>query len=211
MKRRESHSGVGEMLPAFPKIEAARSRINRQIIEQLTAQLSPILREIDRHIQFEGRETTIFRYDDTVGHSALDPVSAEVVVHRIPLEKFTNEELFAKLKHIAEQMAKGISANFYAEMERATTEVGNVVDGQGQPLSEELILKAIEKIEHTFEPDGSWNPPTLLVHPDVFNQLMRSANARGSDSSGFDRSLKKILDEKRDDFRRREADRILAG
>jgi len=200
------------MLPAFPKIEAARARTNREIIEHLAAQLSPILRKIDRHIQFEGyRGTTILRYDDTVGHSALNPVSAEILVERVPLLDFTEADLLKKLANIAEQMAQGMSANFYAEMERGTAEVGNVVDARGQPLSEELILRAIEKMEHSFEPDGTWNPPTLLVPPGVLNQLMKNASAHGSESSGFDRSLKRILERKRDDFRRRETDRILAG
>jgi hypothetical protein len=120
------------MLPAFPKIEAARARTNRQIIEHLAAQLSPILRKIDRHTQFEGyRGTTILRYDDTVGHSALNPVSAEILVERVPLLDFTEADLLKKLAHIAEQMAQGMSANFYAEMERGTAEVGNVVDALG--------------------------------------------------------------------------------
>jgi hypothetical protein len=199
------------MLPAFPKIEALRARTNRRMIEHLAAQFSPILREIDRHTQFEGRETTVLRHDDTIGHSALDPVSAEILVERIPLADFTEEELIKKLTRIAERMAQGMSGILYAEMERGTTEVGNVVDAQGQPFSEELILKAIEKMEHSFEPDGTWERPTFVVSPQIFNQIMQDAGNRGSGSAAFERSLKTILQKKRDDFRRREADRILAG
>jgi hypothetical protein len=155
------------MLPAFPKIEALRAGTNRRIIERLAAQRSPVLGQIDRHTQFEGRETTILRHDDTIGHSALDPVSAKVLVERIPLADFTEEELIKKLTRIAEQMAEGMSEILYAEMERGTAEVGNVVDAQGQPFSEELILKAIEKMEHSFAPDGTWEQPTFVVSPDI--------------------------------------------
>jgi hypothetical protein len=199
------------MLPAFPKIEAVRARRNRQMLKDLAAQHAPVLREIDQHIQFEGRGTEILRHDDTVGHSPLHPVSAEVRVDRLRLVDFTEEELSKKLEQVAQQLARGVSEMFYAEMERGTAEVGNVIDAGGQPLSEELILKLIEKMEHTFEPDGSWNPPTLLVSPDVFDKLIQRVGDNGGGSSEFQRSLKQILQKKRDDFRRREADRILAG
>jgi hypothetical protein len=202
---------LNPVLPGFPKIEALRARTNRRVIERLAAQLSPVLGQIDRHTQFEGRETTILRHDDTIGHSALDPVSAEVLFERIPLTDYTEEELVKKLTRFAEQMAQGISGILYAEMEKGTTEVGNVVKAPGQPFSEELILKAIEKMEHSFAPDGTWERPTFVVSPEIFHQIMQSAGNRSSGSPGFERSLKKILQKKRDDFRRREADRILAG
>jgi hypothetical protein len=99
----------------------------------------------------------------------------------------------------------------FAQLETSTAEVGNVVDAGGQPLNEELVLKTLEKLEHSFEPDGTWNPPTILASPETVERLMRSANADGSGSAEFDESLAKILDKKRDDFRRREADRVLAG
>lgn len=199
------------MLPSFPKIEVLRARTNRRIIENLTAQFSPVLGQIDRHTQFEGRETTVLRDDDTVGRSSLDPVSAEVLVERIPLAEFTEQELMKKLTWMAEQIAQGVSGILYAEMERGTTEVGNVVDAQGQPFSEELILKAMEKMDHSFAPDGTWERPTFVVSPEIFNKFMQDTGNRGPGSHAFERSLKNILQKKRDDFRRREADRIVAG
>jgi UTP-glucose-1-phosphate uridylyltransferase len=199
------------MLPSFPKIEALRARTNRRIIENLTAQFSPVMAQIDRHTQFEGRQTTVLRYDETIGRSPLDPVSAEVLVERVPLAEFTEQQLIKKLTRMAEQIAQGVSGMLYAEMERGTTEVGNVVHAQGQPFNEELILKAIEKMEHSFAPDGTWERPMFVVSPDIFNKIVQDTGNRGSGSPAFQRSLKRILQKKRDDFRRREADRILAG
>jgi hypothetical protein len=196
------------MLPGFPKIESARARYNQRIILHLASQFAPAMKEIDQHIQFEGRMTKILRHDSTVGHSALDPVSAKVLVARIALADFTEEMLETKLKEFAEQIAQGQSAILYAEMERATTEVGNIVDSQGSPLSAELMLEAIEKMEHSFEPDGTWHPPTFLVHPEAFQRL-KSSSAGNFDALG--KRLNQILRKKRDDFRSREANRILAG
>jgi hypothetical protein len=126
------------------------------------------------------------------------------------LVDFTEDELRKQLLEFAEQLAKGASVNIYADLEQTTAEVGNVVDAEGQPLSEELILRAFEKMEHTFEPDGMWHPPTILAHPTAIDRLIRNSNSHGS-SKAFNQALTKILDKKRDDFRRREADRVLAG
>lgn len=199
------------MLPAFPKIERLCERTARELIDFLADQRAPMLKSISKRYQFEGDHSTILRYDNSVGETPHHQVTAEVEFPRIPIQQFIEGELPSILNDIAEQMAKGKSEMILGEMEKVTTATGNVVDGKGEPLSEELILKSLEKMEHSFEPDGTWNPPTIVASPEAIQKLMERAKPDGSAPDTFSAALSKILDKKRNDFRLREADRVLAG
>ena len=92
-------------------------------------------------------------------------------------------------------------------MNDVTAKTGNVVHAGGKPFSEDTFLDVIEAMEHSFARDGSWQPPTMIVGPGMAEQIA----AAGEMSAAGNNRLKAILEKKRDDFRRREAARILVG
>lgn len=199
------------MLPSFPKIEKLRRDASLELVRQRAANLTGILQEISSHVQFEGRQTKVFRHDDTASQTPMHTATGEAIFSRMPLAQFTEQALEQELEKVAHQLAKSMSEQLFADIETAIEEVGNVVDARGQPLSEGLVLKMFETIDHEFEPDGTWKPPTLVASPQAFDRLVKNADAHGSSSGEFNESLRKILEKKRDDFLRREDDRILVG
>jgi hypothetical protein len=199
------------MLPAFPKIEKLCHETARQLVDDLAARRAPLLKLIGNHYLHEGSHSAIFRHDESIGESPLHQITGEVEVKPIPIVKFLQIERPRLLIEMAEQFAKGKSKTIYAELDRAIAETGNVIDAKGKPLSEQVILETLQKMDHTFEPDGTWNPPTILASREIIERLHQSESESGADSNEFQVALSKILDKKRDDFRRREADRVLVG
>ncbi len=196
------------MLPSYPKIQKIYLDDALQKIEQRAAELAPIIAMTNKHIQFEGNRTTLFRHDDSVGDTEMKPVTAEVQFERVPLPDIENQRE-KKILEVAEQKAIGVSQIFYDELGKAAEETGNVVDAGGKSFNEEAILKCLEKMDHTFASDGTWNPPTIIAGGAAFEQLLNAPSNATPASKKFNKSLGDILDKKRNDFRDREASRVL--
>ena len=199
------------MLPTIPKIEDFRRKACLELVKKTAEKLTGILALVDTHVQFEGAQSEIIRHDDTVGETPLHAVTGEAVFPRVALVDFTEEKLVQQLVQVAEQLAREMSEHLFSDLDRAISEVGNVIEAGGKPISKGLILQMMETIEHRFEPDGTWMPPTVIASSQAIDRLMESGSADGFGSTEFNESLKAIVDKKRDDFRRREADRVLAG
>jgi hypothetical protein len=195
------------MLPTFPRIIELRREANIAAVKTAVRQMAPQFGMIGHNIQFEGVAHSITRADASVDQTELAPISAEMqVVAGTALKDFTPQVVEAHLLGAARQMAAGMSKHFYEVLDRGTREAGMVVDGKGGPMTEDLILDVIEKMEHTFNEDGCWIPPTIMAGPEVVDALA----AKGMSPEGNAR-LAEILERKRDDFRRRQARRVLAG
>ncbi len=199
------------MLPSYPKIVDLRSKLNAAEVKQWASRLSPILSQIKSHIQFEGGGNIILRHDNTVGDEPLQTASAELKTKIMPLEEFTPEYLAAQLQEAGKQFAKQMSQYFYNTMDKVTAESGNVVDAKGKSFSEDMLLEMLEKMDHSFKADGSWNAPTGFVGSDAFKAIEKLNNKSDEEKRIYNEKLEKLLEKKRDEFNRREADRVLAG
>jgi hypothetical protein len=199
------------MLPTYPAIEEISRQEYRRTIQKMTAEFEPILSSIDSHIQFEGRGNAIIRHDDTVGKTPMHAIAAEVQLQKLKLTEFTEEEFFSFLADIAKQFAKGFGAKIYSEINAAADSVGNVVSAEGKPFSEDLLLKTLEKMEHNFSPDGRWQPPRIMAGSAVVEKIQEMMEANPNGSPDFNTKLGLLLARKKDEYRSREASRILAG
>lgn len=195
------------MLPTFPKIIALRREINEATVKAKVSQMAPQFGMIGHNVQFEGSGHSITRADDTVDHTEMAAVAAEM---RVPigsaLHEFTLQIVDTYLTGAARQMAEGMSRHFYEVMDRGTREAGMVVDAKGAPLTEDLLLEVFEKMEHTFNDDGSWNAPVILAGQDMIDKMVANVGTPQGNAK-----LAELLERKRDDFRRRQAGRVLAG
>jgi hypothetical protein len=195
------------MLPTYPEICAIRADAVSETIHALVGEYVPIFKQIRRATQFEGRSHTMRRHDDDSSETDLSPISARITIPMdMPLSSFTQEALDTALRDVALQMAKGHVEKFVGVMDEATERTGNVVEGGGRPISEELVLATYEKMDHEFDARGNWKAPTLLSGADLSETMDRFMA-----SPTFQARLKSILAKKLDEYRRREADRILAG
>ncbi len=194
------------MLPTYPVIEMFRDENNTATIHAMARQMSPMLGAVQRRVQFEGRGHVIERHDETVSDTDMAAVTAEMTVPAdMALDDLTFDRLNELLAGVAEQMAVGTTRHFIETINAATEAVGNVVDGGGRGLSEDFLIEIYGKVEHTFDADGVWRPPDIFAGSDM------TGWEAIHDSPSFQKRLEELLRQKRDDFRRREAGRVLAG
>lgn len=132
-------------------------------------------------------------------------VGASTTVMRAPLKDFDEKKLIGHLREVAEQMATGTSSMMFSRLAEVTEQTGNVVDGQGGTLTEDLVFDTLSTMEHDFDERGNWRQPTIFAGSaltgieGIVEKVLKS------------KRFKDLLERKRSDHRRREAGRILVG
>lgn len=167
--------------------------------------MSPIVGSVGRHIQFEGSQARLERHDETSDEIKMHEVRASATVPRRPLREFDERALFEHLRDVAEQLARGTSQMMFSTLDEVTEKTGNVVDGHGGPLTEDLLLETFEKMDLDFDERGNWRAPTIFAGSGI------SKEASVIEKTFASKRFKDMLERKRDEHRRREAARILVG
>ncbi len=170
---------------------------------------SGILSEIDVHAIHEGASATFVSSEGEQRQINLNTSEAMTSIRNEEIEQITLEDVMRTIKDLAEQFRKGQTRMLIELMNKTTSEAGNIVDGQGRLLSNELILEAIDKMKHEFDEAG--NPRfSFVVHPDLLPRLAEMEQEYRSNPE-LRKKHEELLARKRDEFRSREMDRNLAG
>lgn len=77
------------------------------------------------------------------------------------------------LVDISESQRKGLARQFFRSITEITDATGNTVDAKGKPLTFDMILDLLEKIEFGFDDDGNPLYPTLILPPKMIEQLKK--------------------------------------
>ncbi|MCC6789066.1 MAG: hypothetical protein IT547_14625 [Hyphomonadaceae bacterium] len=197
------------MLPTFPEIERISRQAAVDTIRAMIAKKSPIIGQIKAHIQHEGAGGAINRADGSVGDFAPRQIAAQTTLATsMSIYDFTTDELLKLLDGIAEQFARGQSEMLFDEMSKVTEETGNVVNAGGKPFDFEIFLEGINKMHHTFDANGQWHAPTVVVSPSAMAAMEKMTP---EEKAAAEARLSAVLEEKKREFLDREASRILAG
>lgn len=197
------------MLPAFPDVERVTGEETMEILRSIALKKS-IISDVEMHIQFEGAHQSIARHDGTEAPVHMRPIEMSDVFPRDqPLTEFNREEVLRRLAKLAEQLAKGQSETALEAMREATEATGNVVDAGGSGFTPELLLRALETMAHSFDDDGTWHPPTIVLAPDMMEKV-RTAFTPETEAA-YKESFEAIVGKKREEYFAREAGRVLAG
>ena len=135
------------------------------------------------------------------------------VEHSVPMSVEEIEEggidlIRAKLAELREAMAQEQHEVLFETITEAVESVGNVVQAGGGPLTAELWLESLEKMELSFDPDGRWRMPTVVVHPKHMDRV-RSEMERLESEPELKERLEALVNQKREEWRDRESDRRL--
>jgi len=75
------------------------------------------------------------------------------------------------LVDISKSQRESLARQFFKNLSEITDATGRSVNAGGQPLTVDLILDLIEKVEFDFDDDGNPQYPTLVLHPDAIKRL----------------------------------------
>jgi len=77
------------------------------------------------------------------------------------------------LVDISESQRKSLARHFFKNISEITDATGRSVNAKGQPLTVDLFLDLLEKVEFGFDDDGNPQYPTLVLPPAVIERLKK--------------------------------------
>jgi len=202
---------VTEMLPDFPKLRRELDGYAMVKLHVMARQIEPILAEIRGITQHEG---------DVLAYDQLTQDGVRVVTEgfnevRVPFETklehvptLMGEKLDAKLWGIAEHIAGQMAGSLRETLNTATREAGTAVAANGAPMSKDLWLQVMERVEMNFDPKTGRPEQVLWAGPQII-EAMQKAWEEWSQDREFMRKYKDLLARKYEDWRDRESRRKL--
>jgi hypothetical protein len=195
------------MLPDFPKLKAEVHRDILAKIQRKVRQSDSVLAEIKTFTQHEGRDMRYERIDAPPVQNGPEEMGAMFQVSLVDLPDLVGPKLDAKLDEIAHEIAKQQAGMFFRKTAETSNEVGNAFDAGGKPLSAELLLDMLSKVQTDFEPDGSPSGK-IVIHPDMVPALKKAAEELERDPE-LKRRHEDILRRQREEWATRESHRKL--
>lgn len=195
-------------LPVFSSVVQRFSDVI-QVMISTAARGEGALAQLNTHALHEGTSSQIVRGDG--GEEAVDllEASAESTMKFDDIERINVEYVVSQILDIARQFNHAQTKHLFSMLDAVTQKTGNVVDGGGAPINNQLILEMLAKMPHDFNSDGTMRT-TMVVPPQVAERLP-ALEAELEQSPELKAQFDRILEQKRDDFRTREMDRNLAG
>ena len=195
------------MLPDFPKL---KTEVHRDVLVRIRRRVDradSVVSQIKRFSQHEGRDMRYERIDAPPVQSGPEEIGAAFKVLLSDVPDLVGPKLDAKIDEIAQEIAKQQAGLIFRRTQETCDEVGNVIHAAGEPLSAELLLEMLSKVQMDFEPDGT---PTgqLVIHPDMVPALKKAGEELERDSE-LKRRHEDILRRQREEWAARESHRKL--
>lgn len=193
------------MLPDFIELK-------RRIESKLTATMQRrvasegMLSLVSHQRLYEGHGFVLHRADGTVQDSEFQRHVAEMEVPREDLINKGFDSIKAIMDSTVEQFAQSGHKMMIEGLNQA---VGNrAIEAAGRPFTAELYLDGLETIEFSFDESGDWDPPTLIIHPDLIRTVQGQLERLNTEETLRQR-LSALIERKKAEWRDREARRKL--
>ena len=198
------------MLPDVPQIRSEIEARLRVLLKQRVDVYLGAFNEVPRHLIKEGNRVLTVRPDGTTDETELKVASAESRINLKDVPYMNHIDRVQKLDEVAREMAQQISKHAIGTINQAVERVGNVVDAKGKPLDAESVLDMLERVCIDFDEHGKADEMTVLVPPNMNEQIQVIIERLKSDES-LKKRYASIMNKKRMEWRDREASRRLVG
>jgi hypothetical protein len=168
-----------------------------------------IFSQVARVVMHECNVMRTIREDGSVEDSTLKSAVGEFAITRSEAPSLPLGDLLARLNETADSMAGQMHRNFFESLNATLDNAGQVVDAKGGGLTMDLFLETLNKIQMEFDEQGK-PKMALVIHPDTLPQL-QELEAKWRDDPEFNRRHTELMNQKRQEWRAREASRKLVG
>lgn len=110
---------------------------------------------------------------DTPLDQSMFAVSAESSISWDSIRNGKIDDYTHFLVDISESQRKSLARHFFKNISEITDATGRTVNAKGQPLTVDLILDLLEKVEFGFDDDGNPQYPTLVLPPAAIERLQK--------------------------------------
>jgi hypothetical protein len=195
------------VLPDLPRLKSDIQKVLMGYLRVKAHQNLGVFAQSPRHVAHEGNRLYTLRADGSETESEFAQATGELTVHLAEVPQLTIQERIAKLDAMADDMARQMSERLFGSLDEVLKRSGQSVDQEGQPLSAETILAALELIEMDFD-----KPPELsVVIPPALQEKAAIAFHNLKTDPVLNRRYEDLMARKRLDWRARETARTLVG
>lgn len=195
------------MLPDFPRIKGKfREAINRYF--QDVVRQEPLFSQFRHERHFEGDKMSSKTEDGELGESSYKEMFSEYSVDREDVITKGPMAFIENIETVAEDIRKQQAKLILDKLKEVTDRTGQVVDGKGQPLTHELFMEMLERIQIDFDDQGNPYLPTLIMAPEVAAKLKEKMPEWEADPE-YTRRLEQLVERKRKEWNDRESHREL--
>lgn len=159
------------MLPDIPRTKEEVFLLLQQATAEAAKNARPLLKSIQVEIVHEGHETTTRTTDGHVQRRGMKKAETRLTVDLTKVPSQGLETTARMLREATDRLQDAQAKLLFEEVERATKLAGTVVSAQGTPLSANLLLDALERMEIDFDDDGNPIYPTLVISPALEKQV----------------------------------------
>jgi hypothetical protein len=198
------------MLPDYPKLKAELSELMNEFLRERTDFYLGPMNEIARSKVFEGDAHSLTLESGETQPTEFDEQRAGFEISDDELPTLRLDTLLQRLDTTAQEMARQFAGSVYGRISDAVEQAGNVVDAKGQKVSPEMILELFSGLQIDFNADLSPRLPSIHIHPSLSESLEGALREIDSDRMLRDR-FRQVIDQKREEWRAREASRKLVG
>lgn len=196
------------MLPDFPVIKLELNRESEIIIQVLVEKVDPLLSQIRIVKQHEGDIHSYASEDGNVRSNKYKEISSLVRFNKKDMPNITINEIYEKIKELAQDMRKKTTRIMFDEIEAVTKESGTNISADGQPLTFDLYYKMIDELQVDFDEDTKKPTFQIVVHPSMVKKLIK-LNEEWNQNPEYLARMKAQMERKYKEWYEREINRKL--
>ena len=194
------------MLPEFLKTkEKLQKKLNYILKQAILSHLAPI-DDIPESISFEGSKTVTIYEDGSVSETDPKDIGVNLEVKLEDVETMTHEMVLEIINRFAKKIAEEQKILFYEEIGRLSDEVGNVISGDGNSFSIDMLYQMLERIPRDFDEEGNLDELRCAVSPNLFPSIANLISQAEADPR-----FHALIERKKEEWRARESNRKLVG
>lgn len=164
----------------------------------------PALPELRFYKQHEGDKVNLQDIEGNETMSGYEKFESGLEVQMTELYNYDDKRWLVELEKMTDEFANSQMKLLLQKVGEAAESSGNVIDGGGNQLDDEHLLRVFEKVQLDFEGDEIAPGYAFIVAPGIANRL-----AELGKSEDFQKKYERIVENQRIAFRLRQADRKL--
>jgi len=148
------------------------------------------------------------QYGGTVVQEGPDKIGTMVEIQLAEVPGLIGARFEAKLESMAQGLISESARAFFAKLEASSKRAGTSIDAAGKPVSPDMWLDMMERVQTEFTEDGQ-PTGTLVIHPNMLPAVKKVADEIENDPE-LKRRNTAILERQREAWAARESNRKLA-
>lgn len=158
------------MMPDFVNVKQHLKKQLFRYMEQKLHKGDPLLSMIQRRTQMEGDKYAIQSENGVMRKDGFEKFESEFFTKEEEIIEKGIVVFFERINEAANSMLKQTGGMMFRKMQEATERTGNVIDGGGNPLTPDLLLNIMDKVEMDFDDEGNPKNMAFVMSPDMWSR-----------------------------------------